>query len=58
MGWELLEQLQAAETNDIPVLVVSTDPRLRHQAQEQAARYGHHRCLAKPYGMDDILEQI
>jgi CheY-like chemotaxis protein len=59
VGWELLEQLQAAaETNAIPVLVVSTDPRLLQRAQEQAARYGHHRCLVKPFGLDDILEQI
>jgi CheY-like chemotaxis protein len=58
-GWELLEQLhEAAATNDIPVLVVSTDPRLLQRAQEQAARYGHHRCLVKPFGLDDILEQI
>jgi CheY-like chemotaxis protein len=58
-GWELLEQLNAgAATTGIPVLVVSTDPRLLEKAQEHAERYGANRCLVKPFGLDDILEQI
>jgi DNA-binding response OmpR family regulator len=58
-GWELLEQLhEAAATNAIPVLVVSTDPRLLERAQEQATRYGNHRYLVKPFSLDAILEQI
>jgi CheY-like chemotaxis protein len=58
-GWELLEQINAeAATSDIPVLIVSTDPRLLDRAQDQAARYGKNRYLIKPFSLDDILEQI
>jgi CheY-like chemotaxis protein len=58
-GWELLEQINAAaSTTGIPVLIVSTDPRLLDRAQDQAARYGKNRYLIKPFSLDDILEQI
>ena len=58
-GWELLEQIiAAAATTGIPVLIVSTDPRLLERAQEQAARYGRNRYLIKPFGLDEILTQI
>ena len=52
-GWELLEQLDAdADTAGIPVLVVSTDPRLLAHAEAHAARYGSHRFLEKPLDRD------
>jgi DNA-binding NarL/FixJ family response regulator len=58
-GWELLEQLAAdADTARIPVLVVSTDPRLLAHAEAQAARYGAHRFLAKPLDLEAMLEAI
>jgi DNA-binding response OmpR family regulator len=58
-GWELLEQLHAAAaTTGIPVLVLSTNPRLLVQAQEQAARYGNHRYLDKPFDLDALLAHI
>jgi len=58
-GWELLEQLHAqAETNDIPVLVLSTSPRLLERAREQAERYGNHRYLDKPFDLDALLTNI
>jgi DNA-binding response OmpR family regulator len=57
VGWELLERLNAeAATTGIPVLVVSTDPNLLERAREQAAQYGSHRYLVKPFGLDEILE--
>jgi DNA-binding response OmpR family regulator len=58
-GWELLERLHAgAATTGIPVLVLSTSPQLLHKAQEQAARYGNHRYLDKPFSLDDLLTHI
>lgn len=58
-GWELLEQLHAAAaTNGIPVLVMSTSPQLLAKAEEQAARYGTHRYLAKPFDLEAILSEI
>ncbi len=58
-GWELLEQLHAeAATSGIPVLVVSTDPRLIDRLQDHEARYGHHRYLMKPFSLDDMLSHI
>ena len=45
-----------AATAGIPVLVVSTSPRLLERAQEQAARYGKNRYLIKPFGLEEILK--
>ena len=58
-GWELLEQLDAdADTAGIPVLVVSTDPRLLAHAEAHAARYGSHRFLEKPLDLEAMLTNI
>ena len=58
-GWELLEQLHAAAaTNHIPVLVLSTSPRLLERARELAERYGNHRYLNKPFDLEVLLSNI
>lgn len=58
-GWELLERLHAAAaTTGIPVIVLSTSHDLLDLAQAQAARYGTHRYLPKPFDLDALLEQI
>jgi DNA-binding response OmpR family regulator len=58
-GWELLEQLnESAATTGIPVLVLSTSPRLLAQARELPARYGTHRYLDKPFDVDALLATI
>jgi chemosensory pili system protein ChpA (sensor histidine kinase/response regulator) len=58
-GWDLLERLDAdADTAGIPVLVVSTDPRLLARAEAHAARYGTHRFLAKPLDLGAMLTTI
>jgi DNA-binding response OmpR family regulator len=58
-GWALLEELHAgAATTGIPVLVLSTSPRLLENAQEQAERYGTHRYLDKPFDVEALLTHI
>ena len=58
-GWELLEQLHAgAATTGIPVVVLSTNPRLLDRAREQAERYGNHRYLDKPFDVEALLTTI
>ena len=58
-GWDLLERLHAeAATRGIPVVVTSTDPRFLQRAEAEAARYGSHRCLAKPFDVDAFLTLV
>jgi DNA-binding response OmpR family regulator len=58
-GWDLLERLHAGVTTaGIPVLVVSTTPHLLQEFQEQAARFGAHRSLVKPFDLDELMTAI
>ena len=58
-GWEVLDQLHAgAATSGIPVLVLSTDPRLLQRARDQADRYGNHRYMDKPMDLEAMLTHI
>lgn len=58
-GWELLERLHAGvTTTGIPVIVVSTSPRLLEEARDQAARFGTHRYLVKPFDLDALMSMI
>jgi CheY-like chemotaxis protein len=58
-GWELLERLaREALTRAIPVMVVSTDPRLLERARAQDVRYGGRAWIAKPFELDKLLAEI
>jgi CheY-like chemotaxis protein len=58
-GWDLLERVHGeAATRGIPVIVTSTDPLFLRRAEEEAARYGTHRYLAKPFDLEEFLTLV
>jgi two-component system phosphate regulon response regulator PhoB len=58
-GWDMLQRLhEGAATRGIPVVVVSSDPRLLAEAEAQRARYGGQGWVAKPFDIDDLLRTI
>jgi CheY-like chemotaxis protein len=58
-GWELLERLgQEAQTQNIPVIVVSTHPQFLDAARADPARYGGQRFLRKPFDIDALLSAV
>jgi DNA-binding response OmpR family regulator len=58
-GWDLLEQLEhEALTQQIPVLVTSTDPHLLDRALANKDRYGFDHYLVKPFDLDVLLATI
>lgn len=58
-GWQLLAGLrQEAATRKIPVLVLSTTPRLLEAAEANHAMWGGDRFLDLPCDLDDLLALI
>jgi DNA-binding response OmpR family regulator len=58
-GWDLLDRLQGdAVTNGIPVMVVSTSPKLLARAKDQQDRFGGDKFVAKPFDIDDVLDGV
>ncbi len=58
-GWDLLAALRdGALTRGIPVIVVSTDPRLLEQAEREQVAGDTRRYLVKPFDLDEILATI
>lgn len=51
-------QHDEATTTGIPVLVVSADPHLLEQVQDQAARFGTLRNFSKPCNLPKLLETM
>jgi hypothetical protein len=55
----LLErQPVSAATAGIPVLVLSTSPRLLEHAREQESLFGNHRYLDRQFDVDALLDHI
>jgi two-component system response regulator VicR len=58
-GWDLLDHLQAAaSTREIPIVLMSTTPRLLTQAHHAAADLVKHRYLVKPFDLENLLRMI
>jgi CheY-like chemotaxis protein len=58
-GWDLLEHLRTmASTRNIPIVLMSTSPRLLDQACHAAATLAKDRYLVKPFDLDYLLTII
>jgi CheY-like chemotaxis protein len=58
-GWDLLRRLhEAASTNAIPILLVSTSSKLLEEAREQHDAFGGDRYLVKPFDLEDLLTAV
>lgn len=58
-GWNLLEHLAAsAQTKGIPIIVVSTSPKILAEVQQSPARFGGARFMSKPVDLDDVLQAV
>lgn len=58
-GWDLLRELRdAATTNEIPIVLISTSHWLLDNAREQHADFGGDRYLIKPFDLDELLDLI
>jgi CheY-like chemotaxis protein len=58
-GWALLERLELESlTQNIPVIVTSTNPQLLERALANKERYGFDNYLVKPFDLDVLLAAI
>lgn len=58
-GLDLLEHLgKEAATRGIPVIVLSTSPRLLDEAQADPGHFGGQRFLTKPFDLDELLTMV
>lgn len=58
-GWDLLGRLRVSvSTREIPVILVSTTPRLLDEAREQHEIFGGDHYLVKPFDLEDLLRLI
>ncbi len=58
-GWDLLEHVQQeATTQNIPVIVFSTDPNLLERAEQMQERFGGQAYLAKPFDIEELLNLV
>ena len=58
-GWDLLEHISAeAQTNGIPLIIVSTSDQILDDAQADHARYGGDLFIRKPFDLEDILAAV
>jgi two-component system response regulator VicR len=58
-GWELLAELrQAAATNQIPIVLVSTSRELLNTAEAERVKWGGDRSLLKPFSIDELLRIV
>ena len=58
-GWDLLERLHLeAVTQGIPVIAVSSDPRLLDRVRADTGRFGVRRFLIKPLNLHRLLAEI
>jgi DNA-binding response OmpR family regulator len=58
-GWDLLTELrQAAATQQVPVILISTSELLLTKAQDEHALWGGDRYLLKPFDLEELLTMI
>ena len=58
-GWELLADLRiAAATNGIPLLLMSTSPKILDRALAAHDEFGGDQYLIKPFDLDDLLDAV
>ncbi len=58
-GWDLLDRLQGeAMTRGVPVIVLSTDPRLLDHARSLETPGGKRRFVDKPFDIDTLLALV